>query len=289
MICRKPAARRGSWPWPRAWPSALNGSCRSVARMLSRAARYSSCASSIGVVVGLHLAAQHVGVGLRQRRGQPLDAHEHVAVPGRRRRARIAIATATPTKNRLSASEPSSSQREEPRDDRSGRIGRWSWPRSGQRLRARTRSGRDRRRCRRVGASPPVEMAVDAGDADDKAERSATGERRHARPGRREFPVEQHGGQRHSGIFCRGSGRQAAPARARPRPRPRRRLRGALERAREDFIRTGSSFILLVLFDHARQARGASSACRAPAMSRPPTPRCREFPPPAHCSCPRRK
>ena len=171
-----------------------NGSCRRVARMLSWAVWYFVCVSSIASRLALiwprSRSASDGGkvVAIRSTRTKTLRSH--VGGAG----ARIAIATATPTKNRLSASEPSSSQREEPRV-----MAGANWARVmdvlRSALRARTRSSRgraagDRERC--VG---DVEVAVEPGQSDDEAERGAAGEGGDARPGRRELPVEQHGGQ----------------------------------------------------------------------------------------------
>ena len=105
--------------------------------------------------------------------------------------ARIAIASATPTKNRLSASEPSSSQRDEPRV-----IAGAYWAMVMGVLRSaasgsNTIEPRSVRLATANGAPRAVEVAVEPGDADDEAERGAAGERRDARPGRRELPVEQ--------------------------------------------------------------------------------------------------
>ena len=244
-----------------------------------------------GHVIGVDLSAQSVGVGRRQRCRQPLDANKHVTVPIRWCRRADAIATAMPTKNRLSASEPSSSQREEPRC-----IAGAAWATLMAALPS-TRSGsntiepmhRDRRH-RKAATLGPSKRRSSAGDADDEAERGAAGERRHARPGRRELPVEQHGRQApQAAAFCRRQ-RSAQPL--------EHALDRGVVRGRRPVLRLSavsrkfsncSLFISLILVSQFRQERDAGSACHAPAASRLPTPTCREYRRLAHCSCLHRK
>src|SRR5215471_3677753 len=85
------------------------------------------------------------------------------------------------------------------------RRGQCSWPFSSQEIRL----GYNRTNIA-VGdvkwCVEPVERAIEPGNANAKAERSATGKSRHAWPSRPEFPVEQHRWQPPQRLFLPGQG-----------------------------------------------------------------------------------
>src|SRR5215467_8460903 len=77
----------------------------------------------------------------------------------------------------------------------------WSWATPGKGVRLEG-DGADAAAARLCARS--VELPVDPGDADEKTERGAAGECRHARPGGRELPIKQHRWQVPPRPFLRG-------------------------------------------------------------------------------------
>ena len=227
-----------------------------------------------------------------------------------------------PMKNKLSASEPSNSQRG-PRRVRAGARLRFAHGRTpGNGSGSNTVAGRS---VLAAATDWPSMLAVEAGDADGESEQRAAGERGHARPGRRELPVEQHRRQSPERLLLArqwaGQSRRKAGERGvvdlyglsmtdQRGIEPARFLeqvagvgvacdqpfdRGALVRRPARRIGTVAVEKGLQQLDvhHASPrrsgslGRGAGSACRASAKSPPPKRWYRVSRPPAHCSAPR--